>query len=299
MKPFLTPKTELRWILIIAIFSMNYLSLKSQSFPCGTEYDNGDEPMVNTSDCASEVDALSMKCVRIKFHVINNTSNQTQDLPDYFILQLLEKVNAIYGNTKLKFSLENNCTHRATLSGIDTDQDFRSKIGDITPGNFNPDPDLAWDPNAINVFVFQNSIFNRPYHSGKYYPWIYLGEFGSVKAGGGTLAHELGHALSLKHTFGNGDPSTGIIAAQSNWECKDGSNSETTGDYITDTGADPATQDLIAPFNVIDPLRSCYDNPPASLKDICQDDQTPWDIPFDNVMSYYSCGAVLTACQTG
>lgn len=127
------------------------------------------------------------------------------------------------------------------------------------------------------------------------YPVVYLGEFLNAKDSH-ISAHELGHALSLMHTFG---PGNGALTQKVYWECKDGSNSATTGDNITDTGADPLTQDLVPPFdNIPDTRLSCYQQLPNSYKDYCEDDITPWNIPFDNVMSYYKCGSEFTPCQS-
>lgn len=285
---------NIRILFLGLLLTGSSVAINGQTFDCGSEITN-DIPIQGVGSCIDNLANLDPKCVKIKFHVINNASGNTENLPDEILLQLIEKVNFIFGNTKIRFSVGNNCTHRETLTNITSDAIFRQLIGDVTPGNFDPDPSLNWDQNAINIFFFQQSIFSRPYHSFRNYPVVYMGTF-QTALNSSTAGHELGHALSLKHTFGGGD--NGVISNSAGWECKDGSNSETTGDFITDTPADPFTQDLKPPFGTFDIPNKCFINPPNSLKDNCNDMTTAWDIPFDNVMSYYGCGDNLTPCQS-
>jgi hypothetical protein len=55
-----------------------------------------------------------------------------------------------------------------------------------------------------------------------------------------TIAHEVGHALGLYHTFNNGKCLNGNPNSN---ELNDSSNCETAGDYVCDTGAAPDPQD--------------------------------------------------------
>ncbi|HMS28613.1 MAG TPA: zinc-dependent metalloprotease [Saprospiraceae bacterium] len=109
-------------------------------------------------------------------------------------------------------------------------------------------------------------------------------------------AHELGHTLSLIHTHGGGD--VGILSNPLSWECKDGSNWDTTGDKIMDTPADPLSQDINPADGLPDAKLNCDENPPANVKDKCMDVTTPWHVPFHNVMSYYFCPPYeFSTCQ--
>ena len=285
---------RLIFVLFYFIFSSDINFAQSI---CGTISQPNADPyctVQGSGDCATLLDGVDALCVRIKFHIIDNDGNpnlQTDKTPDYKLYELIEKINAFYSNSKIRFSIGNNCTHRAELnissfvqfkSHYQGSPDYLNKTSFYNL-QFIPNSELQWDTNSINIFIFTVG-FGPAKGEGKFYPYIISDQ--DLLSDLSTTSHELGHTLSLKHTFGAGDPSGGQTLPIY-WECKDGSNWTNTGDFIKDTGADPATQDLEMPFGSPDGLRSCYDNSTHNVPDACGNSTQLWNIPFNNIMSYY------------
>ncbi len=121
------------------------------------------------------------------------------------------------------------------------------------------------------------------------------------------LAHELGHALGMKHTFDAFSNSNDPILPDTEWECKHNSsntNWATTGDRLEDTGPDPWLMDLDQPRDGLPDnhkwVLGCSVILPNEVKDNCDlNNSDKWDIPFDNIMSQYqaSCRKKFTPCQ--
>ncbi|HMS28612.1 MAG TPA: hypothetical protein PKD32_02055 [Saprospiraceae bacterium] len=142
--------------LVAILILTNTSPLRGQAFQCGTTSSASDPgPNQGSGNCLETFEGMSAKCVEIQIHLINNTNNPMQDIPDEFILQFIEQVNLIFGDSKIRFSLGSNCPHRTAIPSITNDVIFKNKVGE--PINFNPDPDLAWDFDAINVFFSKRS----------------------------------------------------------------------------------------------------------------------------------------------
>ncbi len=167
------------------------------------------------------------------------------------IANAIAGLNAIYGRIGLSFVV---CkfNYIENWQFNTWDQDVHDDAATI----------LYYQPNTINIY-FTGDIVN-PAGAEGYAPLPPSEDFAVIK-GLGSLAHELGHFFGLFHTFEN----------QFGTEFADHSNSQTTGDLIQDTDADPGGDgqnvDLF-----------CNYTPPT--KDPQGDFYEP---PTDNIMSYY------------
>lgn len=103
-----------------------------------------------------------------------------------------------------------------------------------------------------------------------------------------TFAHESGHCFGLAHTFGTGDVFGDFVTTD---ELVNGSNCETTGDFICDTPADPYN-----PSSGIQYFDDC-----AYIYDGKDSNGDYYDPDLGNVMTYYdetcACGTFFTDGQ--
>ena len=95
----------------------------------------------------------------------------------------------------------------------------------------------------LNIFVTGNlyGSSGQSLCGYAYYPsgpeYVFMS--GQCWNNGSTLAHEIGHFFGLVHTHGNSN------VRNSTKELVDGSNSEISGDYITDTNSDPMLSNFV------------------------------------------------------
>ncbi len=128
---------------------------------------------------------------------------------------------------------------------------------------------------AINVYISPNTgIGGESLYSNVSQAIIVDASEVGVPENPSTLAHEIGHYLSLLHTH----TLRGFWPGPYTYECPDGSNCETQGDLICDTPADPNLSGRMG--------ENCeYDGsgyPPPSC------DNTPYNPQTNNLMSYSS-----------
>lgn len=191
----------------------------------------------------------------VVIHIINKDPNSITDADVQLALQQL---NDAYGqtgafagarsDTKIQFCLAKTAPDGGKTTGIlrsksylgDFDADMEG--GDITNMG-------KWDGSRyINIWVVEDirSEFMQEYECGK---WRRLKMGGYASAGGdivvaglgvGVLAHEMGHYLSLLHTFAAMD-------------CKN-NNCATDGDMVCDT---PPDRSINGGFACSDPENSC------------------------------------------
>lgn len=90
------------------------------------------------------------------------------------------------------------------------------------------------------------------------------------KSGLGSIPHEMGHYFGLFHTFESGD------------ELVDGSNCDTSGDFICDTPADPGDPDTNPPETLIN--TQC-----RFIAPLTDANGEFFDPDVGNIMSYYGC----------
>lgn len=114
--------------------------------------------------------------------------------------------------------------------------------------------------------------------SGRSVPYIFLrNSVVSSPDAALVLAHEVGHYFGLFHTFGT--TNEGCFASGEECECPDGSNCDSTGDWLCDTPADPE----LGWGDISDPPDCNYigtQQPPNDCNG------TPYAPPVRNVMAY-------------
>lgn len=267
---------KLRLIFSFVLLLQSHQLIKSQS-SCSMTEDISHPPMPYDSLVLTE-----HKCLKIKFHFYNNTNDPINAPSDEVFKKLLEDLNNYYSTGNIQFKFVDECVNVQDhdsikmiqkLSQVDStilDQNQQGKTW--APFNYVPD--------AINVFMFQQSLPN----SGGF-GWGQMdtiNEFLYTTLDAKILAHELGHVLSLWHTF-----AFTIPMDSATWECKGGSS--ILGDRISDTEPDPQNMDLDRD-SIADGVKwvtNCIQSSSLipGIKDGCGDTILPWKIPFRNIMT--------------
>jgi hypothetical protein len=255
------------------LFLLTSALLNSQAPPPCGQTNEGPPPAIPTS---CDLSTISQKCVKLKFHFLEDDPNDP-NFPLSYYISLLNQANELFAESgsEICFTPGDNCIHEINWNGGDLDD-----LWDMVNAG---DPLLELDPTGVDIFMHPG--ISRPGERGLgVNSYIYFGPNDSE------FAHELGHALGLYHTFANNGASV-------NHECKDGTECAIRGDYICDTGLDPfqETANDYGPWSNY--VNGCSQIASSTQPDLCGDNTTPWDIPIDNMMSYYDCGEVLTPCQ--
>lgn len=235
-------------IILIKIFFLSscffYLnSLKAQDVPCGTEASPEDVRFIKNieklqakkENSYKEGDSLILIQfidIPIKIHIVIKETKQGNltnkcGLSQTDLLAGIEKTNDLFSNSSgIKFFM---CGDIDYIYNNDF-YDWKSTTLDSTM--------LKNDqPNVINVYFVSSiniqgkgGIQGYSYGVGKNRVLVK-----NATMPGGTLAHELGHALGLLHTHGNNS----LTCQQTTDELVNGSNCKTSGDGFCDTPADP------------------------------------------------------------
>ncbi len=170
--------------------------------------------------------STALSDVPIKAHIVR-ASNGSGGLSEVQLEQALNIMNGIYIDAGIQFFLCDGVNY------IDNDAFFNyetSQEGALTSTN---------NINGVINIYFTNSIVSSSSGGGlcgyAYFPGgpetILMAN--SCATNGSTLSHEMGHFFALSHTHGNSN------VAGSTEELVNGSNCESTGDFICDTNADP------------------------------------------------------------
>lgn len=164
-----------------------------------------------------------------------------------------------------------------------------------TQNPLDPEDFMDVDENSLNFYKFQTPLDGDPYAN----PYFVYDNSNIISS----FVHELGHSLSLVHTFETKfhfDGTTTFLHEPKNHNKVDGNNvplCQNTGDRICDTGLDPYLKSYVANCT-LKPGCSAYNNYYSNCPDGYNDSSTEWDIPYDNYMSYYyNCHSRFTACQ--
>jgi PKD repeat protein len=161
----------------------------------------------------------SVTSIPIKAHIIRTTSG-TGGLTVSELNDAMDVMNAFYANANMNFYICDGINYiddTNYYNFVDTDETALTTANNVT--------------DLINIYFTNsatsggNSVCGYAYYPGGPDTIIMVN---SCALNGSTLAHEMGHFFSLRHTHGG----------TAN-ELVDGSNCTTEGDYLCDTPADP------------------------------------------------------------
>ncbi|MCA0132340.1 T9SS type A sorting domain-containing protein [Winogradskyella alexanderae] len=166
-----------------------------------------------------------LSSVPIKAHIIRQ-SDGTGGLTEIQLNDAIATMNSIYVSAGLEFFL---CDGINYINNDDYYTYESSEEGLLTSVN---------NVNGVINIYFTNSITSSSGGSLCGYAYFPGGPetilmANSCTTNGSTLAHEMGHFFALPHTHGNSN----VFASTE--ELVDGTNCESTGDFICDTPADP------------------------------------------------------------
>jgi len=177
------------------------------------------------NELALQRSSTALSSVPIKAHIIR-TDASSGGLSESQLNDALSIMNAFYANAFLEFFLCEgiNYIDDSNLYDFETDeQDAMTAANNVN--------------NVINIY-FANTVTSSTSGSGLCGyasfpggPEVILMN-NSCAINGSTLSHEMGHFFALYHTHGGSNSTL-------TEELVDGSNCDTTGDFICDTPADP------------------------------------------------------------
>lgn len=160
----------------------------------------------------------------IKVHIVRN-NNGSGGLSESQLYNAIETMNDYYENAGLEFFICDgiNYINNSNFYSLQSNEE-----SSLTSNNVN---------NTINIY-FVDEVFNSSGSSLCGYAYYPGGPETIIMANacatnGSTLSHEMGHFFGLFHTHGNSN-----TTASTN-ELVNGSNCDSSGDYVCDTPADP------------------------------------------------------------
>lgn len=276
--------------LVVFLFKSVILSSQSQFIECETGAMQSDPIITNECDNSS----FSEVCIRVKFHIINNSNDPLNRPTDQQYAELLDQINKGFENVKIHFTIDQGCISELSNTNIKTTSDLY-----YATASPNGSHTIPRDLTSINIFTTQNNLTSppqtEPVRGVAEYQYKYFYSIFDAKV----MAHEMGHMFGLIHTHG----AVSYDSLQHNqWECKNGTNNSTKGDKIKDTPADPFAMDVDGDgaTDHFKWVNNCVqsNNLLNTYVGGCQGDLTPWNIPINNFMSYYfDCRSEFTPCQ--
>jgi len=212
-------------------------------------------------------------------------------IPESQILQAIDDADEILESIKLVVYEEEV---RRVVAGRLSQLDLKSDENGMLPGDESLEllePGM-FVPNTLNVLVFNNIVSNGEVLGGRLFTVNGLIEgplaedfiiVNRQSMNGKTIAHEVGHYLGLLHTWGNGSYVGRQNGAEAVTEERiDGSNCQSTADFLCSTPADPGNGSLYSPCNSYQCHNWDFDHP-------CHFEMatgSPYFPMADNVMTY-------------
>jgi Secretion system C-terminal sorting domain len=183
--------------------------------------------------------------VPVLFHKVGK-SDSTGQVKDEHILSALCALNEDFLPHEIQFYLSPHPDFGLFNKTINNDDVFGNQSNQFLMN-------LKRHPNAVNIFIVKNAQLTLDQIGGEETPgyyapnsdWIVVTKSTISDTYNRWLSHEMGHYLSLLHTFAGWEYSFDSIAYPGNWpygppnaELMDGSNCETVADFICDTPPD-------------------------------------------------------------
>ncbi|MFP4846392.1 T9SS type A sorting domain-containing protein [Winogradskyella sp. PE311] len=222
-------------LLFVLLISINFSF--SQTDDCGFEYTQAEQDYFNSvKDQVKKLEEQFLQerlnsrapsittAVPVKAHIIRQTDG-TGGLTPLELEDAMSIMNGVYFNAGLEFFLCEgiNYIDDDTYYNYDTSEESAMTAANGVNGVIN-----IYFTNA--VFSGSNALCGYAYFPGG--PETIL-MANNCTTNGSTLSHEMGHFFALPHTHGNSN------VPGSTEELVNGTNCETTGDFICDTPADP------------------------------------------------------------
>jgi hypothetical protein len=101
-------------------------------------------------DCT--LSGRSVKCVKVKFHYINNTGSSPTPPSEAYLGNLLEYINQKYKSSKIHFTTNDECLHIGTVDPqYNTGPEFYELLDVVNDEVTSTDPELDYLHGYINI----------------------------------------------------------------------------------------------------------------------------------------------------
>ena len=291
-------------ILAVVFLNLSFVSYAQTEPQCGTvvspeaqAYFEQLLPQIQQfeeefAELALERSSTAVSSVPIKAHIIRTDAGSGGLALNQFNAAMAI-MNDFYANAFLEFFLCEgiNYIDDSNLYDFETDEEAAM----IATHNVD---------NVINIY-FANTVTSSSSGSGlcgyAYFPGgqevILMNN--SCATNGSTLSHEMGHFFALSHTHGNSNSTL-------TEELVDGSNCETTGDFICDTPADPqlsfsnVTASCVYTGNAIDANNQFFDPDPLNIMSYSRKDCRTLFSPqqYARIYAVYQASRSALACPS-
>lgn len=217
---------------LLAIFLPMMAAAQNNDF-CGTEVTPADlEAIHELREGLQRYDADKYRSqsfdIPVQIHIIRNSEGKG-GTDEQVIFEELDLVNDLYAAANIEFLVNKS------INFIDSDRFFDYHKSDEALLAGTHDVEGALNIYFANTVSTTNSnICGYTHLPGSGLDRVFMAK--GCAGNGSTLAHEIGHYLSLMHTHGFSSGSNELV---------DGSNCEQEGDLICDTPADPKLTGLV------------------------------------------------------
>ncbi len=237
------------FLFIFYFFTPFFIFAQTHYGPCGNAggewVDEVTERLLQNKLAIEEnpVQFRSTVYIPVAFHLVANSNGQGR-VPTNRVLEQLCALNQDFAETGMQFYIKriNDNINNTTI--------YNAQYNAGSAMN------LLRDPAALNIWIVDVAAPSAPSPGdvgtilGYYHPfrdWVVMRR-DEVRANSVTLPHEIGHFFSLNHTHNGwdsqpwtpaiGNPAPAVSPGGVPTELQNGSNCNTSGDYICDTPAD-------------------------------------------------------------